>query len=278
MRRLAVSVPIVIMAALLISIGGTGVGHAVTVQQEATVTLNIGINYGTGAIEWHNGTVVPSGEFLLNATMRIATVEFTNFPGFSGPGLPGAFVTGINGVSQNPAANLYWTFWVYNSQSGRYEMTQVGAGSYALTFDQTIQWYYENAGSITSPPLQPYSSVSLSAQLDTSTDPPTAVITGVIYPSPEGQVDVTLEYSNDQGSTYQEIARITSTADGSFSYSWRLPGGGMFLIRADAQGVKSSPLSIGTSSGVPGFPAESIVLGVGLAMALLVTARRRSKL
>jgi hypothetical protein len=245
-----------------------------TVKQDATVTVNIGINYGSGAVEWHNGTIVPLGEFLLNATMRVATVDFMNFPGFPGPGVPGAFVTGINGVSQSPSANLYWTYWVYNSLTQQYEMTPVGAGSYALVFDQTIQWYYQNAGSMTNPPLQPYTSVSLNVRLDSSTDPPTAILTGSIYPVPTGPINVTMEYSNDQGANYQEISRIVSGADGTFSYSWRLPGGGMFMFRADAQGVKSSPASIGTGGGVPGFPIESILIGSMLGLLFGFLKRR----
>jgi len=266
MKRLAL---IVCLAAIL-SLGASGLNTAlaIVVDQESTVTVNIGINYGSGTVEWHNGTVVPSGEALLNATMRVATVEYVTYAGL------GAFVTGINGLSQNPAANMYWLFWVYNPSTQRYEMPQVGASAYALTSDQTIQWYYENGGSFTNPPLAPGTYVSLSARLDTSTDPPTAVITGSIYPNPGGPVNVTLEYSNNQGGSYQEIAGITSTPDGTFGYSWRLPGGGMFQIRADAQGVKSAPVSIGVSSGIPGFPIESLLVGGALGAFLAVLGRK----
>ncbi len=248
--------------------------QAITVKQEGTVVVNLGINYGNGTIQWHNATLVSSGEYLLNATMQVAVVDFMNFPGFTGPGLPGAFVTGINGVNQNPAANLYWTYWVYNAQTQLYEMMLVGAGSYAITSDQTIQWYYQNSGSLTNPALRPYTSVSLSVRLDTSSDPPTAVISGTVSPNPGGPVNVTLEFSTNQGLTYQEISQITSATDGTFGYSWRLPGGGMFMIRADAQGVKSAPVSIGTSGGIPGFPLESILAGSALGL-LLGTLRRK---
>ena len=106
MKAVPVSACLVVVLVLVGAVGSLNPVHAITLRQEATVTVNIGINYGSGAVEWHNGTVVPLGEFLLNATMRVATVEFMNFPSFSGSGLPGAFVTGINGVSQNPSANL----------------------------------------------------------------------------------------------------------------------------------------------------------------------------
>jgi hypothetical protein len=276
MKRIIATLCLLVLATL-VSTSNVRVVQASMAQQETTVTVNMGINYGQGTIEWHNGTVLPSGEFLLNATMRVAAVEFTNFPGFVGPGLPGAFVTCINDVCQNPAANMYWTLWVYEPQSQQYVMTQVGAGSYALAFDQTIQWYYQNAGSWTNPPLQPYTFVSLSARLDPSTDPPTAVISGSIYPPPGGPVNVTLEYSVNQGASYQEIARITSATGGTFTYSWRLPGGGMFMVRADAQGIKSSPVSFGTSGGIPGFPFESLLAGIALGLSIGIL-RRKTKL
>jgi hypothetical protein len=240
--------------------------HAIVVAQETTVTINIGINYGTGPVDWRNNTMVPSGENLLNATMRVATVEFTTFPGM------GAFVTGINGRNQNPSANLYWLFWVYNSQTQQYESPPVGASSYLLTSDQTVQWY------LSSGTLGPNASVSLNARLDTSTDPPTAVITGSIHPTPVAPVNVTLEYSQNQGADYRQIAQITSGADGTFSYSWKLPGGGMFLIRADAQGVKSSPASIGAGGGVPGFPLESLLIGSTLGLLFLISRRKKGSL
>jgi hypothetical protein len=258
----AASCSLIIFSSVIALLGIVSV-HAMVVAQQATVSVNIGINYGTGPIEWHNNTMVPSGENLLNATKTVATVEILDYPGW------GAFVTGINGISQNPAANLYWTFWVYNPQTQQYELGSVGASAYLLTSDQTVQWYYSSGA------LGPNTSISLNARLDTSTDPPTAMISGSIHPTPSAPVNVTLEYSQNQGANYQEIARVTSGADGTFSYSWRLPGGGMFMIRADAQGVKSSPASIGTSGGVPGFPLESLLAGG--ALGLLFEIRRRKQ-
>jgi hypothetical protein len=255
-----------IMTSLAIALVGIASVPAVVVAQEATVVVNIGINYGTGPVEWQNNTSVPSGENLLNATMSVATVEFTTFPGM------GAFVTSINGRNQNPSANLYWLFWVYNPQTRQYESPPVGASSYLLTSDQTVQWY------LSSGTLGPNTSVSLNARLDTSTDPPTAVISGSIHPTPVAPVNVTLEYSQNQGADYREIGRITSGADGTFSYSWKLPGGGMFLIRADTQGVKSSPASVGVSQGVPGFPLESLLIGSTLGLLFLISRRKKVSL
>jgi hypothetical protein len=262
-KPLSIALGYLIIMGLAVSLVGVTSVRAVTFTQQATVAVNIGINYGSGPIEWHNNTMVPSGQDLLNATMTVATVEFSSYPGL------GAFVTSINGRSQNPAANLYWTYWVYNPQTQQYELPPVGASAYLLTTDHTVQWYYSSGT------LGPNTYVSLNARLDTSTDPPTAVISGSIHPTPSAPVNVTLEYSQNQGANYQEIARVTSGADGTFSYSWRLPGGGMFMIRADAQGVKSSPVSIGTSSGVPGFPLESLLVGSALGLLFLIVRRKQ---
>ena len=252
-----------LIISLAIVLGGLASIHAATLPEQASVAVSIGINYGTGPIEWHNNTVVPRSESLLNATMRVSTVEFSSYPGL------GAFVTGINGVRQNPAANLYWTFWVYDQQSRQYELPPVGASAYLLTSDQTVQWYCSSGI------LGPGTSVSVNARLDTSMDPPTAVISGSIHPIPSGPVNVTLEYSQNQGANYQEVARITTSADGTFSYSWKLAGGGVFMIRADAQGVKSSPVSIATSGGVPGFPLESLFVGSALGLLFLIVRRKQ---
>ena len=263
-KPLSVALSCLIIVSLTTAFVGIASVHAMAVAQEAIVRVSIGINYGTGPVVWpNNNTIVPSGESLLNATMRVATVETLDYPGL------GAFVTGINGVSQNPAANLYWTYWVYNPQTQQYELPPVGASAYLLTSDQTVQWYYSSGT------LGPNTAVSLNAHLDTSTDPPTAVISGSIHPTPSAPVNVTLEYSQNQGANYQEIARITSGADGTFSYSWKLPSGGIFMIRADAQGVKSSSVSLGTSSGVPGFPLESLFAGGALGLLFKIVRRKR---
>jgi hypothetical protein len=100
------------------------------------------------------------------------------------------------------------------------------------------------------------------------------VISGSIHPTPSGPVNVTLEYSQNQGANYQEIGRVTSTADGTFSYTWKLSGGGMFMIIADVQGLKSSPASIGTSSGVPAFPLESLFVGGALGLLFVILGRK----
>jgi hypothetical protein len=125
-------------------------------------------------------------------------------------------------------------------------------------------------------------SVSLKGQLDASSSPPTVLIMGSIHPAPGIPVNVTVEFSNNQGGTYQEMAHVASAVDGTFSYSWKASGNGVFMIRADAEGVKSSAVSIGISagpSGIPGFPLESLLVGsaLGLLFALVRLRQRASR-
>jgi len=129
-------------------------------------------------------------------------------------------------------------------------------------------------GEATSVTTTETTSVSLNARFDASSSPPTVLISGSIHPAPGGPVNVTLEFSNNQSGTYQEMAHITSAADGTFSYSWKVPGNGVFMIRADTQGVKSPAVSIGTS-GVPGFPLESLLVGSALGLLLAIMRRRQ---
>ena len=119
-------------------------------------------------------------------------------------------------------------------------------------------------------------SVSLNAQLDAASSPPTVLISGSIHPAPGVPVNVTLEFRNNQSGNFQEIARVTSTVDGTFSYSWKAPGNGVLMIRADAQGMKSSAVSIGMSAGtIPGFPLESLLVGSALGLLFALVRQRQ---
>jgi hypothetical protein len=117
-------------------------------------------------------------------------------------------------------------------------------------------------------------SVTLSARLDTSSGPTTVMISGSIYPEPGGPVNVTLEFSRNQGGTFQEMTHVTSAPDGTFSYSWKPPGNDVFMIRAETQGVRSSVVSVGMS-GVPGFPLESLLVGCAVGLLFAIMRRRQ---
>jgi len=98
--------------------------------QTTTYKCNLAINYGNGTTVWHNNTVVPIGFTLFNATQKVATLDYqTTF---------GIFVTGINGVSQDPAAAK---FWVYDQLvNGTWEAIWIGAAEYQVQNNDTIMW------------------------------------------------------------------------------------------------------------------------------------------
>ena len=60
-----------------------------------TATVDIMIDYGNGTAAWFNGTRIGAGESLLNATRRVAELDYTVFEF-------GAFVNTVNGVGNMP--------------------------------------------------------------------------------------------------------------------------------------------------------------------------------
>lgn len=95
-----------------------------------TYKCNIAINYGNGTTVWHNNTVIPIGFSLLNATQKVASLQYETTWGI--------FVTAINGVAQDPATNRYW---VYDALiNGTWEPIWVGAAEYQVQNSDTIMW------------------------------------------------------------------------------------------------------------------------------------------
>jgi len=95
------------------------------------IKVNIAINYGNGTIEWHNDTYIPIGFSLFNATQKVATLNYTTSP-------LGTFVTGINGVSQDVAANRYWVYDTWSN--GKWEIVWIATTDYALHDNEIVMW------------------------------------------------------------------------------------------------------------------------------------------
>ena len=110
----------------------TTISNLQSVVNNVAIKANIGINYGNGTIQWYNGTYVPIGDNLFNATERVATFNTTTYPGM------GTFVTGINGVMQNTTASKYW---VYDSWNGTaWTIIWVAPAEYILHSDEIVMW------------------------------------------------------------------------------------------------------------------------------------------
>lgn len=108
-----------------------------------TQTVNILLDYGDGRRIWYNGTLIPVGWSLYNATRSIADVTATYYPEFDA-----YFVEAINGVGLNkPAdrANWYWIIWVW--RDGGWRLMEVGADKYTMADGDTVAWVYQDTSS-----------------------------------------------------------------------------------------------------------------------------------
>jgi len=98
--------------------------------------VNICIDYGNGTIEWYNDTVIPLGYNLLEATKRIAIVNYTYWPSYRA-----SFVDAINGVWNKGAYYWMWYYWDLELKTWRYG--NCGADLYVLSKGEIIRWRYE---------------------------------------------------------------------------------------------------------------------------------------
>ncbi|MGB9631243.1 MAG: DUF4430 domain-containing protein [Candidatus Methanodesulfokora sp.] len=97
--------------------------------------INLLLDYGNGTRRWYNGTIVPLGSSLLNATMQVASVNYTL-------GAYGAFVNSINGVSNDKSKSMYWMYWVF--RNGKWVLGEVSADNFKLKEGDIVAWFYEN--------------------------------------------------------------------------------------------------------------------------------------
>jgi hypothetical protein len=117
----------------------TSQNQATTIQSlqsivsTTTMQVNIGIDYGNGTLTWYNNTYVPIGVNVLNATYLVANVTTTPFSGEP-------FLTGINGVQQDPQANNYWLYSVWDN--GTYFSPLIGADRQIMGNGGIALWNY----------------------------------------------------------------------------------------------------------------------------------------
>ncbi|MEM3096123.1 MAG: DUF4430 domain-containing protein [Nitrososphaerota archaeon] len=105
-----------------------------------THTVNILLDYGDGRRVWYNGTLIPIGWSLYNATRRVAEVAATYYPEYDS-----YFVEGINGVGLSKPtekASWYWIIWVWDN--GGWRLLEVGADKYVPKAGDTFAWVFED--------------------------------------------------------------------------------------------------------------------------------------
>ncbi|KYH40382.1 MAG: hypothetical protein AYL33_006050 [Candidatus Bathyarchaeota archaeon B63] len=96
--------------------------------------VNVLIDYGNGTREWHNGTMLPIGSSLFNATDLVADIDYTAYPF-------GVFITAINGRGGDPG--YYWLWYIWNSTGSKWEIGPVAADAFTLHHGDTVAWKYE---------------------------------------------------------------------------------------------------------------------------------------
>jgi len=110
--------------------------------QKPIVLINIGIDYGNGVpAKWFNQTRITAGSTLLNATMLVADVEYTVWPG------SGAFVDSIDNVTNS--GSYYWLWWMHTTYG--WSQGQVASDRYIVGDNETYYWYYEDTSTFPAP-------------------------------------------------------------------------------------------------------------------------------
>ena len=113
---------------------------------EVSLSVNIAIDYGNDTRAWFNGTVVPVGATVHNATIRVAVVEHD-------PQFGASYIIAINGVRENNNEKMSWMWWTWEQAERKWILGPIANNEYVLTDGQTVIWYYENIS--TWPPQSP---------------------------------------------------------------------------------------------------------------------------
>jgi len=98
--------------------------------EEFTATVDVKIDYGNGTATWYNDTRIGAGESLLNATLRVADLDYTMYEF-------GVFVNTVNGVGGD--TDKYW-LWSYIDDG--WQPGMVGADQWRLHDGDTVAWTY----------------------------------------------------------------------------------------------------------------------------------------
>ncbi|MEM3731362.1 MAG: hypothetical protein QW667_05055 [Candidatus Bathyarchaeia archaeon] len=104
--------------------------------ESCIIHVNICINYKewNNTIVWYNDTIVPLGCNLLDATKKVAVVNYTYWPAYQA-----SFIDAINDVWNN---NLYYWMW-YRWVNDKWEYGHCGADLYILSEGEILMWQYE---------------------------------------------------------------------------------------------------------------------------------------
>jgi len=105
-------------------------------------SIDLLINYGNGSRVWYNGSRIPIGWSLFNATVLILgdRVRSTYYPEFKAH-----MVNSIDGVGDDPERkNWAWMLWHYNEASGKWETYDLGADFIVPRDGEKVAWHYQD--------------------------------------------------------------------------------------------------------------------------------------
>ena len=104
--------------------------------ESVTVLFKLCINYGNGTAVWCNGSRIPVNTNLLNATQRVADVQYTYWPA-----LEASFVDEINGVHNS--VPYYWMWLYQDADTTTWTYGPAGADVFIVKSGQVFMWRYE---------------------------------------------------------------------------------------------------------------------------------------
>ncbi|HLC21003.1 MAG TPA: hypothetical protein VJM10_02690 [Candidatus Methylomirabilis sp.] len=114
--------------------------------EQVSDRVDLLVDYGNGTKEWNNGTRIPLGSSVFNATV-VATgsgVEYSVHPQL------GVFITGIRGVKSDSAT--WWSLWRWDRAAGGWMLSEVGAAELLLHDGEAAAWKLVNVNVFPPPP------------------------------------------------------------------------------------------------------------------------------
>lgn len=132
-----------------------------TATADATVTVDVLIDYGNRTRTWHLGVVLPFGATVFNATLAVATTNYTYWPEYEA-----TFIDAINEVwNEFP---YYWIWWHWDHTESKWIVGPVGCDRALLKDGDVIAWYYQDVSVFAPPPPLPVV-ISATVEIDPET-------------------------------------------------------------------------------------------------------------
>ncbi|MEM2102877.1 MAG: hypothetical protein QXM22_05130 [Candidatus Bathyarchaeia archaeon] len=115
------------------------------ISETATLTVNIGIDYGNGTLEWHNNTKVYAGYTLFRLTQEIAAIDYSYYA-LMEPGH--ILIDSINDKANyiDPVTYSWgysWIWYYWNENQNDWVVGPVGCDAWLLKDGGVYKWDYE---------------------------------------------------------------------------------------------------------------------------------------